>query len=241
MMSEWGVPLVVTGLLLATLFMASLVKRHQLHQAEIRARVRRLESGCQRIQQGLANLAPVPLSKELRITLRGDVLARYQRIRRLYRKYPALQQRIIDAENALNGEGAPAGTDVGAIESERLLRAVLSAIDGIVDILATGTTVQPIPADVRKIFCRELGERRAEVLSRFHLTTASRLHGEGNSTEARAHVTTLLQLLRQRGPSTDFVRALYTEAEAALEDIGNGRPLGSTSDDAEPSLSEATG
>ena len=74
-----------------------------------------------------------------------------------------------------------------------------------------------MPRDVRQIFCRELGERRAEANARFHLTQSRQYQRDGNMARARAHLTTLLQVLKNRGPSTDFVRELYAEAENALE------------------------
>lgn len=224
-MAEWGIPLAVGGLLLATLLMASVVNRYQQHQATVRARVRHIETGLVSIQGALDALGMVPLSKEIRVALRSDVLARYQKIRQVYRKYPAVVERIGEAEVALQSEGAPVDNDVGPIDSEQVFRSATKAIDELMEILQANAMIQKIPVDVRRIFYRELGERRAEVLSRFHLVAANRLQGEGDAARARAHVTTLLQVLRKRGPSTDFVRALYQEAESALEKIGQGLPL----------------
>jgi hypothetical protein len=102
--------------------------------------------------------------------------------------------------------------------------------------LVPGGTLQPVPADVRAIFRRELGERRAEVMSRFHLVASRRLETAGRTTRARAHLTTLLHVLRQRGPSTGFVRELYAEAASALSALGR-RQRG----EVEPTASPASG
>lgn len=209
-------PLAVMGMVLATLLLAAILSRYQAHQAAVRAMVRRLESGLSVISNALDALARVPLSRELRVALRGEVLARYQKIRRLHRRYPAIMDKIRAAEDALNAEGPPRSDGVGVIESEQALRRTVAALDELMAVIGHGNTLQPVPRDVRGIFQRELGERRAEAMARFHLVEARRQQGNGNISSARKHLTTLMRVLRQRGPSTDFVRELYAEAEAAF-------------------------
>ena len=212
-------PLAVLGMLMATLFMAAIVKRYQAHQELVRAKVQRLEQGVAGIVDGLAALQGVPLSRELRVTLRSEVLALYQRIARLHRRYPGISQRVREAEAAIGAEGAPPNTGVGPIEDQQAFRRITSAIDEFIHLIHGGATLQQVPRDVRQIFCRELGERRAEANARFHLTQSRQQQRNGNMPRARAHVTTLLHVLKKRGPSTDFVRELYAEAENVLETL----------------------
>jgi hypothetical protein len=213
-------PLAVLGLLAATLLLAAINHRYQRYQAEVRAAVRRFEARLLQITEALAALGPVPLSRELRVLLRADVLARYQRIARLYRRYPDIRQRLAEAETALHAEGDLPGRNVGPIDSEQSFRRFTSSLDNLIDIIRHGALLQPVPRDVREIFVRELGERRAEVMARFHLVEARRLEQQGDLTKARAHLTTLMQRLRRLGPSTPFVQALYDEAEQALVALG---------------------
>lgn len=216
-LEQWGVPLAVMGMLLATLFMAAVAKRYQAHQALVSAQVRRLELAVTEIEEGLTALQGVSLSRELRLTLRSEVLTRYQRIARLTRRYPSIAQKVREAEAALNAEGGTPGTGVGPMPDQQAFLCVQRALDSLVDVVAHGDTLRPIPRDVRQIFCRELGERRAEANARFHLVQASALQKDGDTVRARAHLTTLLQVLKRRGPSTDFVRELYVEAEHAFD------------------------
>lgn len=223
LLEQWGVPLAVLGMLLATVSMASLVNRYQAHQARIRDVVRGLESGMLRAEGALALLKGVPLSRELRVTLRRDILARQRRIRRLYPRYPGMAERIRRAESALSGEGAPLPGGVGPIESEEVFCRIQRALGDLIAVMDHGDTLEPIPRDVRVIFRRELGERRAEVLARYHLVAAHRHETRGNLARARAHLTTLMQLLRRRGPSTPFVRELIAEADATLVKLATGQ------------------
>ncbi len=214
-LEQWGVPLAVAGMLVATLFMAAVVTRYQAHLATVRLAVRRVEVGVQTLLAIFDDLQTVSLSRELRVTLRSDVLARYQKIKKLHKRYLGIAERIAEAETALNAEGAAPG-GVGPIEDEQAFRKMLRALDRLIEIVSYGETVQPIPADVRGIFKRELGERRAEVVSRFYMVEAKRYENNGNYVRARMHLSNLMQLLRRTGPSTDFVRELYNEADAAL-------------------------
>lgn len=216
-------PLAVFSMLLATLFMAAVVRRHQAHQALVRVQVQRLEQGLGGIVEGLKALQGVPLSRELRVTLRSEVLARYLRIARLYRRYPGIAQRIRETEAAISAEGAPPKTGVAPIEDQQSFRRITGSIDQLIDLIHSGATLQPVPRDVRRIFCRELGERRAEANARFHLTEAQRCQRNGNPARARAHVSTLMQVLKRRGPSTDFVRELYVEAQNVFETMSSSR------------------
>lgn len=219
-LEDWGVPLVVVAMLLATLVLAALLGRYQAHQAAVRVAVRRLETGLLQIRGALEQLGGVSLSRELRVTLRGEVLVRYQRIRRLCRRYPDIARRISEAEQALNAEGAPGSNSVGPIDNEQVFRGIHRAMNDLIAVIERGDTLQPIPRDVRVIFRRELGERHAEVLARFHLVTAQRLENEGKLSRARGHLTTLMQLLRSRCPKTAFVQELFNQAEHRLAQLG---------------------
>ena len=221
MLEQWGMPLAVFGMLMATLVIASVANRYQVYQAEMRTRVRHIEQRLLTVSDALNDLRTVPLSRELRITLRGEVLARYQRIKRLYRKYPDITNKIAEAETALNAEGAPIAGSVGRIENAQLFRAMSKAFAALIELMEKGDSLQPIPKDVRGIFRRELVERRAEMYSRYHLVEAKRCEQSNNISGARTHLSNLMQLLRYRGPSTAFIRELYAEAERAMAELSS--------------------
>lgn len=228
---EWGMPLAVLAMLLTAPLMAYLLNRYQAHQSSVLGRVRHLEAGASGIADALAALRGVPLSRELRLILRSEILARYQAIRRLSRRSPGIADRVRAAEAALHAEGVPAAGGVGPIEDERALRRMIRALDLLQGVMLPGGLLQAVPADVRGIFRRELGERRAEVMARFHLVESRRQEQAGNLIRARTHLKTLLHGLRQHGPGTGFVRALRAETQAALSSLGAGLALPSPVDD----------
>lgn len=223
-LGQWGMPLTVLAMLVLASAMGSALNRYQAYQSDVRALVRQLDSGATALLAALAALGRVPLSKELRLILRSEVLARYRRIRRLYRGYPAIVERIADAERALGAEGPKPPGGVGAIEDEQAFRKTIAALDRLYQVLGQGQMLTPLPNDVRAIFRKELAERRAEVMSRFHLVAAKRYERQGHENRARTHLIALLQGLRQNRPASEFVRLLYAEAEAMLAEL-NGRRL----------------
>ena len=122
-----------------------------------------------------------------------------------------------------NAQGAPATGGVGPIENEQALHQIIGALDDLNAIMAAGGTLQTVAPDVRAVFRRELAERRAEAFARYHLVQARRCENAADWVRARAHLTRLMNQLRNAGPSTDFVRGLYTEAQAAFVALGSGR------------------
>ena len=223
-MGQWGMPLAVLAMLALALLLGVALSRYQVYQGGVYVVVRRLDSGAAVLLAALSALRRVPLSKELRLILRSEILLRYRRIRGLHRRYPAIAERIAEAERALGAEGPRPPGGVGPVEGEQVLRKTSAALDQLNQALAAGQMLQPLPADVSAIFRKELTERRAEVMSRFHLVEAKRYQRRGHENRARTHLMALLQGLRQSGPATEFVRLLYAEAEAMLSEL-NGRRL----------------
>lgn len=214
---EWGIPLAVLGLVAALLMLAAINHRYQAYQAAVAVAVAQLVRRAGRLEDDLDALTSVPLSREMRLTLRSESAACWQQVRKLQRRYPEIAARMEYANAALQQEGPTPQTGVGPIASQRAFLDIVAAIDDLVDVMRHETTLRPIPSDVRQIFTRELGERRAEVHARHLMHESHRSQTEGDITAARRHLTNLMNVLRSKGPSTDFVRALYHEAEKALE------------------------
>lgn len=212
-------PVAVLAMVVCTLLMAAIVRQHQLHRARLGAIIRRYDVGAREIEDALGKLHEVPLSQELRVLFRGEVYARYRRIQRLFKRYPGIAQRIAQAESRLAAQGPMPAGGVGAIENDAYLQELLAALDGLSAFLAAGHLLQPAPADLRQSLRRELGERRAEVNARYHLVRSRHHERENDVTRARVHLTTLMQVLRSKGPSTEFVRSLYNETEMALKEL----------------------
>jgi hypothetical protein len=66
-------------------------------------------------------------------------------------------------------------------------------------------------------------------LCRFHLVAARRDEEAGRIGRARGHFTALLQVLRRRGPPTEFVTELLAQTESAFVVFSSRRHKGAAS------------
>ncbi len=218
--SGWLMPAVVLGLIVSLLVAASLVRRYQQHKAQQRARVRRIGSLVLLVENALPSLSAVPLARDLRVSLRQEVVQGYRAIRKMHPRYPHINQRIKEAQTRLDGEGPDSAGSVPPIEDEQQFNQLLSAVDQLLDYLNVARFATGSSANQRALFAQHLGERRAEIMARYHIVQAHRCEERGDMRKARQHLQTLLGALHRRGPNTDFVRELFHEAEQMQFNLG---------------------
>jgi len=214
---------VVLGLVAAALLAASLVHRYQRYKAQQRAQIRRLASAIPLIDESMGELGPVPLSQPLRVMLRGDVVDRYRTIRNIHKAYPQIDKQLQQAQGKLSSEGPAVADSVPPIEDEGQRNRLCAALERLVEFLERGGPISHHRTEERLQFIRELKERRAEVMARYHIVSANRLADQGDTRHAAQHLHSLMTWLLQQGPNTDFVRALYAEAETQHHQLLSAR------------------
>ncbi len=230
-LSEWQMPMAVLGLLLALLLSAGLVNRYQQYRATQRALLRALLIRVQGLEQALAVLGQIPLGRALRSALRSHVVQLYRQIRAIHRGYPGIDSLLESASAKVQADGGAIEGSVPAIDDEAQYRLLISAIDRLLDDIGR----IPVPVQQQQQWRRELLERRAEILARYHIVQAHRQHRNGRRQDAIARLQYLSGELRRRGPDTAFVRALHEEAEALCQRLLQGKaPEPGTEDDAGP-------
>lgn len=235
--AEWQMPVVVLGLLIGLLFAASLVSKYQAYKAQQRATIRRIGSAIPIIENALVALSGVPLSQALRVVLRNDVYQRYLLIGQTMASYPNLSTLQSQAKTRLDAEGASQGASVGPVEDEGLRKQWLGAIAELLGYLEKGGPVTHLRTEQRMHFLQELKERRAEINARYFIVLAHRSEEAGDLGAARKQLGGLMALLKEQGPNTEFVRALYAEAEALSQGVGKKQ----NPPEAEPDVSVEAG
>jgi len=218
--SNWLMPAVVLGLIISLLLAASLVRRYQQHKAQQRARVRRIGSLVSLVEHALTVLSAVPLARDVRVSLRREILLGYQRIKKMHPRFPDISQRIQEAQAKLDREGPDSTGSVPPIEDEEQFSRLLSAVDQLLDYLEVAGFAPESSWKQRAIFTQHLGERRAEIMARYHIVQAHRCEERRDMRKARQHLQTLLGVLHRRGPNTDFVRELFHEVEQMQSNLG---------------------
>ncbi len=220
-LSDWRMPMAVLGLLLALLLSAGLVNRYHQYRAAQRALLRALVQQVQGLEQALDALAQVPIGRALRSALRARVHQLYQHIHAIHREYPEIDHLLEVAAAKIQADGGVAEGQVPPIDGEVHFRKLLSALDRLI---AELRSVSASPQQ-RQQWRVELLERRAEVLTRYHIVQAYRQQKEGQRQDAIARLQSLLGELQRRGPDTEFVRALYEEADTLCQRLLQGKPL----------------
>lgn len=210
---EWMMAVVVLGLVLALLLASTVVQSYQRYKAEQRARLRRTLSTIGLVENALEKLRTVPLSKELRLLLRGDVYDRFKLVRKIHPGYPGLGQLLQQARSRLDSEPSDMAASVPPVQDQEQFMSLKQALDELIDYLGRGVAGKGQAAKQREQMLRELKERNAEVLASFHIVQASRSREQGDTRLALRHLHTLMEQLGTRGPNTEFVRQLYLEAE----------------------------
>jgi len=220
-LGEWQMPMAVLGLLLALLLSAALVNRYQQYRAVQRALLRALVRQVQELEQALDVLAQVPIGRALRSALRARIHELYQHIQAIHRDYPEIDHLLEVAAAKIRADGGVTEGQVPPIEGEVHLQQLLSAIDYLVGQLRS----VPANSQQRQQWRLELLERRAEIFTRHHIVQAHRQQKEGQRQDAIKRLQYLLGELQRRGPDTEFVRALYEEADTLCQCLVQGKPL----------------
>jgi hypothetical protein len=206
-------PLVVVGLVVLTLVLSGIARRYQQRQAARRSVVNRMETGIRLIEETLRDLQSFPLATTLRQTLRQDVLRRYQMIGQIYRTYPRLGEQLKEAEARLAAESDVAVGNVPEITDESEVATFIDKLDELSVFVEGPHLLSPPIFDKRKRFVFQLGEIRAELLSKFHHAQFRQKHQAGELSAAQDHLRSLMETLKTRGPNTEKVLDLYNQAE----------------------------
>ncbi len=203
---------VLGGLLIAALMLASIVHRYQVHMAQKRMKIQRLLRGVDLVEDLLDRLSGCPFPAETRQLLQKDMLARYQAIRRVDRRYEGIDKLIGEIGQAL--ASAEVASQSQNIFDKSHLQKVVDAFGELMGFLQEGGLLHRTPVEVVREHVEKLAMQRAECVSRFHFTKAEQSFEEGKVHDALGHCNAIKEFLTEKGPNSDEVRALYDEAEA---------------------------
>ncbi|MBL3528650.1 MAG: pyruvate-flavodoxin oxidoreductase [gamma proteobacterium endosymbiont of Lamellibrachia anaximandri] len=208
---------VLGGLLIAALMLASIVHRYQAHMAQKRMKIQRLLRGVDLVEDLLDRLSGCPLPAETRQLLQKDMLARYQAIRGVDRRYEGIDRLIGEIGQTL--ASAEVASQSHKILDKPHLQKVVDAFGELMGFLQEGGLLNRTPAEVVREHVEQLAMQRAECVSRFHFAKAEQLFEEGNVRDALGHCNAIKEFLTEKGPNSDEARMLYDEAEALRKRI----------------------
>lgn len=222
--ATWQTPLAVLGLALLSLMAGILVQRYQQYKAYQRATIRALFTRAAVTGEAMQRLSRVPLSASLRSAVWAAIAEHYRKIRRLHRRYPDIDRLEQEARARVESDGGMHDGRVPAIDDPSEFTELMGAMESVIRLLGSRELARRNRAQAAS-WVLEARERRAEISARHFIVRAHRAQVQGDGTEARNLLHSVLAQLHREGPDTPFVRELYGEIEGMYSRVLKGWPM----------------
>lgn len=205
----------VAGMIILTIFAASLVTSYNTSQQLRRMRIRQLVLGVHRLEEVQQQLVGIALPRDIRLLIRRDILARYRAIKRVHSHYPDIDRQIREARQKLDAEGPDSGPAMPVPPNTQVYEQWINGLTELVQMLRFGSTHEPVPLSQRAVLLQLLLERQVECLYGHHMNEVDKLKQEGREISARSRIQTMQDLIRSLGIHTPRVEELLDESEKA--------------------------
>ena len=210
--------MVLGGLLILTLVLASIAQRYHAYVEERRRRIERILKRVEGLEDVVGQLRGLPVPADGLRLLYRDILARLEVIRQVYARQPGIGERIARTAAAQSAveEAAPlASVELKEPEMERLMR----GLGQLLWMLQERRFVTPVGEDERERLAQNLALWRAEAHYRYHRRQAARLVEQSQLHQALWHCNQVRQFLRDSGPDTPLISGWYEEIDARCRAI----------------------
>ncbi len=219
-MEQMTLFMVLGGLLILTLVLASIAQRYHAYVEERRRQIERILRRVEELEAILGRLQGLPVPSEGLQLLYRDILARLEVIRQVHPRQPGIADRIAKASEALGAvaQSAPlVSVELSDSEMERLMR----GLGQLLWMLQERRFVTPVAEDERERMLRLLSLWRAEAHYRFHRRQVARLVEQGQLHQALWHCNQVRQLLRETGADNATIRSWYEEISERYRTISD--------------------
>ncbi|MES9939437.1 MAG: hypothetical protein ABW104_15945 [Candidatus Thiodiazotropha sp. 6PLUC2] len=184
--------IVVGGLLVLTLVLASIIQRYNDFVEERNQKVQRILNRVTEIEALIQRIPGLPVPVEVETLLRQDILVRLQALKQIHPRYEGINQMIQAAEQAVGEVKAqPQGTQLDALRLEQFSR-LLKEVDWL---LKERRLLTPMTDEYRDRLIAALDFRHAESLYHHHIKQAERLEKEQQLHQAHWHCSQLKTLV----------------------------------------------
>lgn len=229
-MDQMTLFLVLGGLLILTLMVASIAQRYHAYLEERRRRVEQILQKVRSLEDILFRMQGLPVPVEAESVLRRDVVSRLKALKGVHAGHPGINQMIAAAEQALAGTTqSTAALDLDEIQFTALQKSLAEVIW----MAQEGRFSMPLSPQESAALVQTCAMRRAECLVRFHRREGERMRRERQLNQAQWHFSQISSFLREHGPNVEQVREWVKEAEEIHRQISseiNGQSEGSSSE-----------
>jgi len=216
--------IMIGGLLLLLLLVASLAQKYEQYMAAKRLAVRRLMVGVQQIEEALEKSRGGGLPSGVGKLLRNELLARYITIRQIFPRQPHISQLIVQAEERARKE--PEGsTSVNstAITSVDSLNCYVIGLNEIYGLLDSRTFGRKLAVSERAALQLKLIDFQLTAASRYYTKVALDYAQTGEWPNAVRAARALDSFIMSRPRSSALAMQLRNEARELLLAMGGQR------------------
>jgi hypothetical protein len=229
-MDQMTLFLVLGGLLILTLMVASIAQRYHAYLEERRRRVEQILQKVRSLEDILFRMQGLPVPMEAETVLRRDIVSRLKALRGVHAGHPGINQMITGAEQALAGTiQSTAALDLDEIQ----FTALQKSLGEVIWMAQEGRFSVELSPQESAALVQACTMRRAECLVRFHRREGERMRKERQLNQAQWHFSQISSFLREHGPNVDQVREWVKEAEEIYRQISgeiSGQAEGSSSE-----------
>lgn len=204
-MEQMTLYLVLGGLLILTLVLASIAQRYHAYLEERRRQIERILRRVDELDELAGKLQGLPLPPGVMALLRRDALARLEVIRKIHPRHPGLATRIESAKAAMAeveaGQKSPQALD------EALLDRLMKGLGQVDWMLREQRFVAPLEPGEGESLRQAIVMQQAESLYRFHSRQAEKRAAAGEQHQALWHCNQVRQFLREQGPDNEQIQA----------------------------------
>jgi hypothetical protein len=210
-MEQMTLYLVLGGLLILTLVLASITQRYNAYVEERRRQIERILRRVDELDELAGQLQGLPLPAGVMALLRRDVLARLEIIRQVHPRHPGISGLIESAKAALAEAQITSaiGQELDEISLGRLTRG-LRRVDWM---LREQRFVAPLNEAEAQQLQQAIAMQQAEALYRFHSRQAEMRTAGDDLHQALWHCNQVRQFLREQGPDNEQTREWYQEMD----------------------------
>lgn len=215
-MEQMTLYLVLGGLLILTLVLASIAQRYHAYIEERRRRIERVLQKVSEIEGILHRMRGLPVPVEAEEILRKEVLERLSVVKSVHSRHPGIDKMIAEAEQALSAvEPGTASLDLDEVQ----LATLIITLGEVLWMGQEGRFASELPEQDKIALMQVCAMRRAECLNRFHRREGEQKRRDGQLNQALWHYNQICKFIRENGPEDDRVRSWYRQAEETHREI----------------------
>jgi hypothetical protein len=206
-MEQMTLYLVMGGLLILTLALASIAQRYNAYVEERRRKVERILRRVEELDELAGQLRGLPLPPGLMALLRRDALARLEVVRQIHPRHPGLSGLIEQAKASLAEtqivHSAPQTLDEG------MLNRLMKGLGRVSWMLQEQRFMTPLQEAEGAQLGRAIAMQQAEQLYRFHMRQVEKRSTAGELYQALWHCNQVRQFLRDKAPDDEQTEVWY--------------------------------